>query len=79
VRNRLSWWLTEKLASETETAMVRCLAVLAAFLADELALPVGTMPARLRAAIDDYSRSDGPIGIEPGLQSVYEAVRVAFG
>lgn len=75
----LPWWLTEELPAETGTAMVRCLAVVAAFLADELALPVGAMPALLRAAFDDYCRPDGPMGVEPGLQSVYEAVRIAFG
>ncbi len=75
----LPWWLTEELPAGTGTAMVRCLAVLAAFLADELALPAGTVPALLRAALDDYSRSDGPMGVERGLLSVYDAVRAAFG
>ena len=75
----LPWWLTEELPAEMGTVMVRCLAALAAFLADELALPVGAMPALLRAAIDDYIRPDGPIGLEPSLHSAYEAVRVAFG
>jgi hypothetical protein len=37
------------------------------------------MPTLLRAAIDDYIRPDGPIGIEPSLHSIYEAVRAAFG
>jgi hypothetical protein len=74
----IPWWLTEELSSETGTLLVRCFAALTAFLADELELPAGTMPALLRAAIDDYNREDGA-GVEDGLRGLYEAVRVAFG
>jgi|GEM_PF-5296078 len=79
VGDALPWWLTEELSADTGTAMVRCFAMITAFLADELDLPVGTLPTLLRAALDDYRRDDGPVGIEPGLLSVYEAVRLAFG
>lgn len=74
-----AWFLVEDLTGEQGTLLVRCFAVLTAFLADELELPVGTLPALLRAAIDDYGRAEGPQGIEPGLHSIYEAVRLAFG
>ena len=75
----LPWWVADDLTGEQGTVLVRCLAVLTTFLADELELPIGTMPTLLRAAIDDYIRPDGPIGIEPSLHSIYEAVRAAFG
>jgi hypothetical protein len=37
------------------------------------------MPTLLDAAMDDYRRPDGPVGIEPSLHSIYAAVRAAFG
>ena len=75
----LPWYLRQELTNEQGTLLVRCFAMLAAFLADELELPVGALPALLRAAIDDYGRTDVAAGIGPGLLSLYEAIRVAFG
>ena len=75
----LPWWLTEQLTGEQGTLLVRCLAVVAAFLGDELRLAPGALPGLLRAAVLDYGRVEGPIGLELGMQSLFVAVRVAFG
>ena len=75
----LPWYLRDDLTGEQGTLLVRCFAMLAAFLADELELPAGSLPALLRAAIDDYGRTDVAAGIRPGLHSLYEAIGAAFG
>jgi len=75
----LPWYLRDDLTGEEGTLLVRCFAMLAAFLADELELPAGTLPALLRAAIDDDGRTDVEAGMGPGLRSLYAAIRVAFG
>ena len=73
------WWLSGPLDGDQGTVLVRCFAALTAVLADELGLPVGTLPQLLRAAMDDYARPDGPVGPGPFMTSLYAAVRTALG
>lgn len=75
----LPWFVERDVTGSEGTVLVRCFVALTAVLADELELQVGTLPQLLRAAIDDYARQDGPVGIDAGLQSMYAAVRAALG
>jgi integrase len=75
----LPWYVEREVTGDEGTVLVRCFVSLTAVLADELELQVGTLPQLLRAAIDDYGRPDGPVGIRPSMQSIYAAVRAALG
>lgn len=75
----LPWYVEREVTGDEGTVLVRCFVALTAVLADELELSVGTLPQLLRAAIDDYGRQDGPVGIGPSMKSIYTAVRTALG
>jgi hypothetical protein len=75
----LPWFVERDVTGDEGTVLVRCFTALTAVLADELELPVGTLVELLRAAIIDYGRPDGPVGVGPSLQSIYTAVRAALG
>jgi hypothetical protein len=75
----LPWFVEREVTGDEGTVLVRCFTALTAVLADELELQVGTLPQLLRAAIDDYGRPDGPVGIGPSMKSIYTAVRAALG
>jgi hypothetical protein len=73
------WWISRRLTGDEATVMVRSLAALCAVLADELELPIGTLPQLLGAAVDDYARPDGPVGPDAFMKSLYTAVHTALG
>jgi hypothetical protein len=75
----LPWFVERDVTGDEGTVLVRCFTALTAVLADELDLPVGTLPQLLRAAIDEYGRQDGPVGVASSMKSMYAAVRAALG